>query len=296
MNEPQYGTGLRLSWDSRNEDHPVAALLDRSAAPVDRKWDIATADRENQGNTPECVGAALTQELAADPTRVAITHPFTRQNIYRKAQTLDEWAGEAYDGTSLNAGMKALRGWGYVTEWRWAASIDDVLQSLSQLGPVILAGPWLTGMFTPDAQGRIPVNGTAGNIGHCYMLGERQQGLGRSVVEQSWGPSWSRFPGPDGGWRGSLYDEDLYKLLQMGTQAAVITGRANPDAPAPPPPPVKHQTGTVAIFSDGSWEVRPVGGPSGGTMSMVGLGRRGLTDLGTSHADKEVLLADRRAV
>lgn len=257
MNAPEYGTGLRLSWDTKNENFPVAALLDGSP-PTDRKWDIASADRENQGSTPQCVGAAVTQELAADPVRVAITHPYTRQNIYNLAQKLDEWEGEGYDGTSLNAGMKAARQYGFVTEWRWATSVDDIMNSLSQLGPVIMAGPWLTGMFTPDAQGRVRVEGTAGNIGHCYMLGELQWSLGRVIIEQSWGPSWSRFPGPDGGWRGFLTLEDVNKLMTMGTQAAIITGRADPSTPTPPAPVIKRQTGNVAIYNDGSWEVRPV--------------------------------------
>lgn len=265
MNAPGLGTGLRLSWDTRNEDHPVAALLDPLQAPIDRKWDIATSGRDDQGQTPQCVGAAITQELASDPVRVAVTHPFTRQNIYNLAQKIDEWPGEAYDGTSLNAGMKAARQYGYVTEWHWAASVDEILSSLSQLGPVIMAGPWLTGMFTPDPEGRIPVTGTAGNIGHCYMLGESQVSRGRVIVEQSWGPFWSRFPGLDGGWRGFLALEDVGKLLQMGTQAAIITGRADPAVPTPPPPTpppptppgpvVRGLTGTVRIYSDGSWDV-----------------------------------------
>lgn len=232
---PEFGTGLLQSFDVKNELYPVAAALDPAAALAPRRWVLA--DRINQGNAPKCVGASLGQELNSTPIVIPISHPFTMDNIYNRAQLLDEWEGIGYDGTSLLAGLKALKEWGYITEYRWATSAEDVAASLSQLGPVIMAGPWLTGMFQPDVNGRVLVTGTSGNIGHCYELGELEGNLADVVIEQTWGPAWSRYPGIDGGWRGRLALEDVRRLLAMGTQAAIITGRADPNAPAPPPPP-----------------------------------------------------------
>jgi hypothetical protein len=231
---PGYGTGLIQSWDVKSETFPVGAVLDLAAAPTPRRWVLA--DRINQGNAPKCVGASLGQELNSTPVVIPITQPGTMDNIYNLAQQLDEWPGNAYDGTSLLAGLKALKQFGYVTEYRWAASPEEVALALSQLGPVILAGPWLSGMFQPDADGRVRVTGSAGNIGHCYELGELADNLADVVIEQTWGPQWSRLPGVDGGWRGKLALEDVRRLMSMGTQAAIITGRADPNAPTPPPP------------------------------------------------------------
>ncbi len=263
MNAAGYGTGLRLSWDTRNESYPVGAVLDLGAEPVDRQWWLDPASRVNQGNTPKCVGASIAQELAADPVRVKISQPYTMDNIYNAAQKIDEWPGEAYDGTSLNAGMKAARAFGYITEWRWAMNVADILQSLAQLGPVLMAGPWLTGMFTPDNEGRVHIEGTAGNVGHCYLIGESQVSRGRVFIEQTWGAHWSVL-----GWRGWLTVEDVGKLLSIGTQAAIITGRADPAAPTPPVPPtpvppVKRKTGQVDVYSDGSIETVRFAMPSG---------------------------------
>lgn len=229
---PGYGTGLIQSWDIKNQDYPIGVLLDPAQGIVSKRWLLTDDERDNQGSDPECVGAALAQELASDPVKVAITHPYTRKNIYNLAQKLDEWPGEGYAGTSLLAGLKACKQWGYITEYRWAFSVDDVAQSLSQLGPVIMAGPWLSGMFTPDNEGHVRVTGTAGNIGHCYELGEIDAPKARVFIEQTWGPFWSVL-----GWRGWLSFEDVATLLRMGTQAAIITGRADPDAPKPPTPP-----------------------------------------------------------
>ncbi len=232
---PGYGTGLLQSWDTKNENYPVSALLDPAAALVSRRWTLA--QRVNQGNEPKCVGASLAQELSSEPVVIPITFPYTTDYIYNLAQTLDEWPGEGYAGTSLLAGLKALRQFGYLGEYRWGFNADDVAQSLSQLGPVILAGPWLSGMFTPNAEGRVVVSGTAGQTGHCYELGEVDATRGTVFIEQTWGPNWSVL-----GWRGWLSLEDVARLLSMGTQAAVITQRLNPSIPTPPPTPVTKST------------------------------------------------------
>jgi hypothetical protein len=246
---PGYGTGLLPSWDTKNENYPVAALLDPSAALVSKNWPLA--QRVNQGNEPKCVGASLAQELSSEPVVIPISHPYTMDNIYNLAQKLDEWAGEGYAGTSLLAGLKALKQYGYLGEYRWAASVEDVLQSLSQLGPVIMAGPWLSGMFTPDAQGYVNVTGTGGNTGHAYMLGAVDAPTGDTTLKQTWGPNWSVM-----GWDAKLRADSIRQLLSMGTQAAIITQRLNPSIPTPPAPVTKgnivltEATGTQRRFAE----------------------------------------------
>lgn len=241
------GTGLLYSYDARNADYPVAAALDPTAAPVSRQWRLN--HRVDQGQTPRCVGFSLAQELNSEPVEVAISD-YTGPNIYNLAQKLDEWPGEGYDGTSLLAGLKALQQYGAVTEYRWAANVNDVVNSLSQIGPVVMAGPWLSGMFTPVAEGRVPITGTAGNIGHCYLLGELDVAKDRVYIEQTWGPMWSVL-----GWRGWITTGDVQTLLNMGTQAAIITGRADPWSAPTPPTPERVKTHNISVFSDGSLDV-----------------------------------------
>lgn len=231
-----YGTGALQEWDAKSADYPVAALLDPAAALVSKTW--AQAQRFDQGQTPRCVGFSLAQELSAEPVVIACSD-WTGPNIYNLAQKLDEWPGEGYDGTSLLAGLKALKQWGYIGEYRWASSVEDVLNSLSQLGPVVMAGPWLSGMFTPDAQGYVNLTGTAGNIGHCYMLGAVDAATSDTTLRQTWGPSWSVL-----GWDAKLRAESIRQLLAMGTQAAIITQRFDPSLVIPPTPVAK---GTIDL-------------------------------------------------
>jgi len=241
-----YGTGALPEWDANNANYPVAAVLDTAATPVSKRW--ALAQRVNQGNEPKCVGASLAQELASEPMVIPISYPWTTDNIYNRAQTLDEWPGEGYPGTSLLAGLKAVKSYGYLSEYRWAANVDDLALALSQLGPVCMAGPWLSGMFTPDAEGRVRVTGTAGNIGHAYLLGELDWERGDAIIEQTWGQFWSRLTGPDGGWRARIALTDLSTLMRMGTQAAVILQRLDPDAP----------TSHTAVVTDNSFQPKVI--------------------------------------
>lgn len=236
-----YGTGALPEWDAKNADYPVAAVLDPSAALVSKRWTLA--ERIDQGQEPKCVGASLAQELNSEPVVIPISRPYTTDNIYNLAQKLDEWPGEGYAGTSLLAGLKAVKQYGYIGEYRWAFTVEDVAQSLSQLGPVVMAGPWLSGMFTPDNEGHVRVMGTAGNIGHAYELGEVDAPAAKVYIEQTWGPNWSVL-----GWRGWLAFEDVRTLLGMGTQAAIITQRFDPGAP---PQPTKQKVAQLDVFSNG---------------------------------------------
>jgi len=238
-----YGTGALQEWDVRSADYPVAAVLDMGATPVSKAWRLS--QRFDQGQTPRCVGFSLAQELSAAPVEVACSD-WTGPNIYWLAQELDEWPGSNYAGTSLLAGLKAVKQYGYLAEYRWAANVDDLVLALSQLGPVVMAGPWTSGMFTPDAEGRVRVTGTAGNIGHAYLLGELDWERGRVYIEQTWGPNWSVL-----GWRGWLALEDVRLLLSMGTQAAIITQRLDPDHPIQP-------TIHTAVVTDNSFEPKVI--------------------------------------
>jgi len=85
--------------------------------------------------------------------------------LYREAQRVDEWEGEAYCGTSVRAAMDVLRTQGHaptyrgvtrpvdasegISENRWAQSVDEVLACLQSpryatLGAVAVLNSWGT--------------------------------------------------------------------------------------------------------------------------------------------------------
>jgi hypothetical protein len=114
----------------------------------------------DQGQEGACVGFAWVQEALTAPVKVVLSlvrallplglagkpGNYIAQWVYKQAQKIDEFPGEAYSGTSVNAGAKIMRKLGLVKEWRWCFSVDEIVQALMR-GPVVLGIPWHEGMY-----------------------------------------------------------------------------------------------------------------------------------------------------
>jgi hypothetical protein len=220
----EHGLGRIPSFDERSRDYPIRAL---SVGPIRTKtWRRPLA--LDQGNTPQCVGYSLWGAYNTGPltSTYSLTkrHSITPTDIYNGAQTLDEWPGTDYEGSSVLGGVKWLKANGFISEYRWCFSLDDVLTTLSNVGPVVVGTDWLTEMFNgPDPDpGRtaslanaLPCLGDVAG-GHAWEL------HGINVTEQiviatnSWSPSW--------GDEGRMYVkwDDLQRLLDNQGEALVI--------------------------------------------------------------------------
>ena len=127
----------------------------------------------DQGTEGACVGFAWTHELAARP-KVIVRDANFAQAIYKRAQLLDPWPGEAYSGTSVLAGVKAVqeiknsRGNSLIREYRWGFGLQDVMRILGYYGPVVLGINWFYGMYFPDDKGFIKYGGDQVG-GHAIM-------------------------------------------------------------------------------------------------------------------------------
>src|SRR3954466_15131758 len=176
--------------------------------------------RLDQGREGACVGFGWSAELAADPVRVKVTDA-TALALYHRAQQLDEWPGEQYEGTSVLAGAKAVQEQGHMAEYRWAFGVQDVLATLSAHGPVVIGVDWTRGMMDTDANGYIVPTGEVVG-GHCTLLRGliRERGRWVCVGRQSWGLDW--------GLRGDfkLAADDLAVLLSNAGDACVPVRRS----------------------------------------------------------------------
>jgi len=179
--------------------------------PRDKQWRIprlAPSGRESrywndngwwgdQGETPHCVGYGWAHWLEDGPIthggKAPIVSPGT---IYAEAQRLDEWDGEDYDGTSVRAGAKALAARGWIAEYRWAATWEDVERTLLEVGPLVVGTYWTLAMSEPNARGVIHPDGPIVG-GHCYVLNGISRKTGMIRGKNSWGRGW--------GYRGHLY-------------------------------------------------------------------------------------------
>lgn len=198
-----------------------------------RSWPLRA--RLNQGTEGACVGFSWTHELAAIPIQAAVDDSYARM-VYREAQRIDEWAGEAYEGTSVLAGAKICQREGHFDEYRWAFGLEDALRTLAHYGPVVFGLNWYEGMFYPRPSGLLEPNSEWGTLagGHAILgrgiitkprlVGEKRGAVGPVVrLSNSWGASW--------GAAGECFlrVEDLERLLREWGECCVPVGRHVPE-------------------------------------------------------------------
>lgn len=176
-----------VAFDPRSLNFPVRTIANTSE-PRSYTWPCHSF--LDQGNEGACVGFSISHEIAAIPAKFNPSAHFA-QIIYREAQRVDQWEGEAYSGTSVLAGMKIAKELGFYSEYRWAFNLNDALVAVSRVGPAVLGCNWYERMFTPDSSGYLHPEGEISG-GHAIMI----RGVNvkdRSVtVHNSWGPDWGK--------------------------------------------------------------------------------------------------------
>lgn len=204
--------GRKHAMDDRDQNFPLSAVLEEPVTLPSYRY-YFTGPVHDQGDRPSCVGHAWSQWLMSDLIRTR-SGP-QAYTIYREAQKIDEWPGEAYDGTSVRAGAKYLQSLGHIASYHWAQSVEDIVRwLLSGAGTVVLGTYWHEGMFYPDKKGFIHPTGPAVG-GHAYLLvgWSRKRNAGRIV--NSWGRDWGQ------GGRAWLAGDDLAGLFHTRGEACV---------------------------------------------------------------------------
>lgn len=193
-----------LNWtpqfDERSREYGISAVS-RPAPRRDKQWKIGPI--LDQGREGACVGFGWTAEALATPTPVDLSRtPWgvprdptkLALEVYKQAQLIDEFPGEEY-GTSVLAGAKIMKKMGFLKEYRWAFSVDDVITGLINRGPVVLGIEWRSGMYAPK-DGVLKLSGDVVG-GHCITaVGFRSvkssaiPGQESVVLQNSWGLDW----------------------------------------------------------------------------------------------------------
>jgi hypothetical protein len=222
-------------FDPRSRSFGVAERL--AVRPLRGKtWWYPGAPYKSRNNTDQgregaCVGFGWTNELISTP-RAWKWDNHTKANsfaqrIYKLAQIIDPWPGEAYEGTSVLAGAQVMQREKYIGEYRWAFDIDEVMHAVVQYGPVVVGTDWTDDM-EPRPSGLL--QGVTGNVkgGHCYLLrglilkprirGEANTGP-VFVLTNSWGDAW----GKDGD--AYIRVSDFETLMKREGEVCVPVGR-----------------------------------------------------------------------
>lgn len=210
---------LTRIYEADERDLPLSAILGDAPA-IDEKfwWDDGWWG--DQGNTSECTAYSWTHwvedNLLNSDTFSKLAHPLWDMNsFYHKLQLNDGIPGTNYQGSTVRAGAKVLKGMGLLEEYRWAANIDEMVNCLLTIGPMVVGTTWYNDMFNP-AEGSYIVHPTGGSAGgHAYMINGVSVSKKLFRIKNSWGRSW--------GDRGHAYIsfDDFNKLLLLGGDACV---------------------------------------------------------------------------
>ena len=192
------GFGRVEKPDPRDKDFPISKILSEDNVPdITEKYWWANGWWGNQGKTTQCVayswvhwiedGPVIQDSIENRPKPI-----YEPKNLYDLCQENDRWEGEAYNGTSVRAGAKILKHVGVISEYRWAEDINDVINTLKALGPMVVGTRWYSEMTHPNPKTSIinPRGKPAG--GHAYILNGIDTELGLIRIKNSWGRQWGR--------------------------------------------------------------------------------------------------------
>ena len=183
---------LIQEFDERRLAFRVQDILP-SQEPISKVWYVP--DCLYQGQTGGCAGFATTAILRAEPgigDRDKLTADYATK-LYHMAQHTDQFDGceccTGQQGTTLNAVLKEARGFGFITGWKNAFTLQDFILGIGYCGPALLGTIWRDGMEYPDRDGRVHYKGKRLG-GHAYIARGVNLPRGKILCQNSWGYGW----------------------------------------------------------------------------------------------------------
>lgn len=225
----EVGLGRLAAPDERDNLFLASALF--RPENIERKYRSWPAHISSlyQANLPHCVAFSWMHFLVDAPQ----THKAIESNagsativirgtdiqlntgeFYAECQRNDEWPGEDYAGTSVRSGAKILQSLGLISEYRWAFTVEDMINCILTQGPVIVGTDWYAGMSNPDEKYFMHLTGTHEG-GHAYKVDGVNIPSERFRIKNSWSPRWGN--------RGFAFIsfEDMATLLAANGEACI---------------------------------------------------------------------------
>lgn len=126
--------------------------------------------RVDQGSEGHCVGFGWGNELATSPVRIQGVNNEFAHGLFYGAREIDRAEGRNFpEGATVIAGAKYIKQRGFMDEYRWAFSIDQLIDGVVNEGPSVIGIDWLDGMYDTRPSGLVDVSGSVVG-GHCLTI------------------------------------------------------------------------------------------------------------------------------
>ncbi len=211
----------KLDWHPPSSIRRLANAPYRISTAFDWNLEVPLRSRSytrvawlNQFSEGACTGFGLAHCMSIGYRRWPMDNAKARV-YYAGAKQFDEWAGEDYEGSSVQGAMAFAKSVGNIHHYYWAETPEEFKHGIAQFGAIEVGTWWRTGMFDTDSNGYIHPTGDVEG-GHAYCVGGVDLVRNTARVDNSWGEAWGR--------RGSaLIDlDDLFTLIfDAGGEAAL---------------------------------------------------------------------------
>lgn len=194
------GLGRVPHWDPQNDAYRIRdvlpSLAPRRAAAAQRTqryWD----DRAwwgDQGATNACTAYSLVAFMADGPVTHRARPIMEPAELYRRIQTIDVNEGRDFGpdgGATMLAQQKAAKALGWIGEYRWGTTLEELVQTVLDVSPVLIGVNWYSDMLTPDRRGWIRVAGPLVG-GHAIVVNGVNTKSATLRLKNSWSQLWGK--------------------------------------------------------------------------------------------------------
>lgn len=194
QDQDQQYFGRIYKEDERDKEFPVSEVLPGDLPEIDKKKWWADGWYGDQGSTPHCVVYSWSHWFEDGPVIQDVIlgrqkPVFDTKRFYKECQERDGIDG-VYAGTTVRAGAKILKELGIISEYRWAFNIDQVIESLTYVGPVVVGTMWFEKMNSPSSSKHIMHPRGRKQGGHAYVLNGIDHHNELIRIKNSWGKNW----------------------------------------------------------------------------------------------------------
>lgn len=185
-------SGLVFSSDPRDKNFAFSDVVKDKPLIKSKYW-WPDGWWGNQRSTPQCVAYSWVHLLEDGPViqnqipsrSVPLIEPSTFYNACKQVDGLKP----GLDGTTLHAAAKVAMEAGLITEYRWANTIEEVVDALLIFGPVIAATYWYAEMNNASSTKMVVRSGR--NLGgHAYILNGVDTVSKTIRIKNSYGKTW----------------------------------------------------------------------------------------------------------